>query len=185
MERHISSLQHQSRKEDVANSIIHGVGIGLSVAALVLLIVFGSINGTAWHVVSFSIFGATLIFLYFSSTLFHGLKDERLVKFFRTFDYSGIFLLIAGTYTPITLILMRNGWGWSLFGVVWGLALVGIVLRIIYPQKIELVLSVLYVVMGWIMLIAAKPMMETLPVGLIVWILIGGASYMLGLVFLS
>ena len=185
MESHIASLQHQSRSEDVANSIIHGIGVALSIAALVLLVVFGSINGTSWHVVSFSIFGATLIFLYLSSTLFHGLKNERLVKFFRLFDYSGIFLLIAGTYTPITLILMRNGWGWSLFGIVWGLALSGIILRFVFPKKIELLLSVLYVIMGWIILIAAKPMFEILPAGFIIWLLIGGASYMLGLVFLS
>lgn len=185
MESHIASLQHQSRQEDVANSIIHGIGVALSITALVLLVVFGSLNGTAWHVVSFSIFGATLIFLYLSSTLFHGFKNERLVKFFRLFDYSGIFLLIAGTYTPITLILMRNGWGWSLFGVVWGLAVLGIILRFVFPRKIELLLSVLYVIMGWIILIAAKPMFEILPAGFIVWLLIGGASYMLGLVFLS
>jgi len=185
IEQHISSLQHQSRNEDVANSIIHGIGIGLSIAALVLLVVFGSINGTAWHVVSFSVYGATLIFLYFSSTLFHGFKNERLVKFFRTFDYSGIFLLIAGTYTPITLILMHSGWGWSLFGVVWGLALSGIILRIIFPQGIELLLSVLYVIMGWIIVIAIKPMFEMLPMGLVFWLLIGGSSYTFGLIFLG
>lgn len=185
IENHISSLQHQSRKEDVVNSIIHGVGIGLSIAALVLLVVFGSINGTAWHVVSFSIYGATLIFLYFSSTLFHGFTNERVVKIFRTFDYSAIFLLIAGTYTPITLILMRSGWGWSLFGIVWGLALLGIILRIIYPRKIEFILSILYVIMGWIIVIAIKPMLEMLPSGLIAWLLIGGSCYTLGLFFLG
>jgi len=184
-EDHISSLQYQSRKEDITNSIIHSIGIGLSITALVLLVFFGSLNGTAWHVVGFSIYGTTLVFLYFSSTLYHGFKNARLVKLFRAFDYSGIFLLIAGTYTPIVFILMRNSWGWSLFGTVWGLALVGIILRIIFAKKIELVLSVLYVLMGWIIVIAAKPMLEFLPLGLIIWLLIGGICYTFGLVFLG
>ena len=185
VEEKIASLQHQSRKEEIVNSAIHGIGLGLSIAALVLLVVFGNIHGDAWHVVSFSIFGATLIFLYLSSTLFHAFSSKKLKNFFRIFDYCGIFLLIAGTYTPIMLIYLRGGWGWSLFGVVWFLALAGVLLRIFFPSKIELILSVLYVLMGWIILVATKPVLELIPAAVLLWLLIGGASYMIGLIFLS
>ncbi len=185
IERNIASLQHQSRKEDVVNSIIHGIGIGLSVAALVLLIVFGNIYGDIWHVVSFSVFGATLIFLYLSSTLFHGVKSLKAQEFFRKCDYIGIFLLIAGTYTPIMLVYLRGSWGWTLLGVVWFLALVGIGLRIFFSSKVELVLAILYVLMGWIIMVAVKPALVLIPSGVLIWLLVGGASYMIGLIFLS
>jgi len=185
IEKNIASLQLQSRKEDVVNGIIHGIGVGLSIAALVLLIIVGSIHGNAWHVTSFSIFGASLIFLYFSSTFFHFSKNKRLKNLFRILDYIGIFLLIAGTYTPITLVYLRGHWGWSLFGTVWFLALIGITLRIFFPNKIELLLSVLYVLMGWVILLASKPVLELVPNGMLIWLLIGGASYMLGMIFLS
>ena len=185
IEKKIASLQYQSRKEDVVNSVIHGIGIGLSIAALVLLIVFARASGDVWDVVSLSIFGATLIFLYLSSTLFHGVKHRKVQEFFRRCDYIGIFLLIAGTYTPIALIYLRGSWGWTLFGVVWLIALMGIALRIFFASKIELVLAILYILMGWTILVAIKPALELIPVGVLTWLLIGGASYMLGLVFLS
>lgn len=185
IEEKIALLQYQSRAEEIANSLVHGVGFGFSIAALVILVVFGKNNGTAWHIVSFSIFGATLIFLYFSSMLFHSFRNKKLKSFFRILDYCGIFLLIAGTYTPIALLSLQGAWGWTFFGIVWGLALIGIILRILFKNKIELVLSALYVLMGWSIIFAAKPMIAMLPFGLIIWLLIGGASYTLGLVFLS
>jgi len=185
IEKGIASLQYQSRGEDITNSVIHGVGIALSIMALVLLLVFGVKNGDVWDVVSFSIFGATLIFLYLSSTLFHGVRNLKAQEFFRKCDYIGIFLLIAGTYTPITLIYLRGPWGWSLFGAVWFIALVGIGLRVLFSNKIELVLAVLYVLMGWIIVVATKPALVLIPPGVLFWFLIGGASYMVGLIFLS
>ncbi len=185
IENEIASLQYQSKKEEVVNSLIHGVGVFLSITALVFLVVFANIYGTIWHVVSFSVFGATLIFLYLSSTLFHGFQNTKLKKFFRLFDYIGIFLLIAGTYTPITLVYLHGPWGWSLLGIVWFLALIGIVLRLLFSEKIELILAVLYVLMGWIILVALKPMLAMVPTGVIIWLVIGGAFYMLGLLFLS
>jgi len=185
VEKSIASLQHQSRKEDIANSVIHGVGIGLSIVALILLVIFGKRNGDVWDVVSFSIFGVTLILLYLSSTLFHGVRGKKAQEFFRKCDYIGIFLLIAGTYTPITLIYLRGPWGWSLFGVIWFLAILGSVLRVIFSNKIELVLAILYVVMGWVIVVATKPALVLIPSGVLTWLLIGGASYMVGLIFLS
>ena len=185
IEKNISSLQYQSRKEDVASSIIHGLGVVFSFVGLVLLIIFGRKNGDIWSVVSFSVFGVTLIFLYLSSFLFHGVKNLKFQEFFRRCDYIGIFLLIAGTYTPITLIYLRDSWGWILFGLVWFLALVGIILRIIFTNKIEFILAIMYVLMGWIIIIAIKPSLELIPAGVFNWLLIGGASYMVGLAFLS
>lgn len=154
-------------------------------AALVLLVIFGAIHGGAWHVVSFSIFGATLIFLYLSSTLFHFFKKRKRKNFFRLFDYSGIFLLIAGTYTPITLIHMRGPWGWTIFGVVWSIALIGIFLRLFDSRRVELLLGVLYVIMGWIIILVAKPFFEMVPGTIIMWLFIGGVSYTFGLFFLA
>ncbi|MCK5080723.1 MAG: hemolysin III family protein [Candidatus Moranbacteria bacterium] len=181
----MAELQYQSRREDIVNSVIHGAGIGLSIVALVLLVVFGSIHGDVWQVVSFSIFGATLIFLYLSSTLFHGVTNLKAQEFFRKCDYIGIFLLIAGTYTPIMLIYLRGPWGWSLFGVIWFLALLGIGLRIFFSSKIELALAILYVLMGWIIMVATRPALDLIPSGVLIWLLIGGMSYMIGLVFLA
>lgn len=185
IEDRIASLQYQSKKEEIANSFIHGIGVVLSIMALVILIISANRYGTVWHVVSFSIFGATLIFLYISSTLFHSFQNIKIKKFFRYFDYIGIFFLIAGTYTPITLIYLRGAWGWSLFGVVWFLAVVGSALRIVFSEKIELILAILYILMGWIILIAIKPMLIMVPPSVIMWLVIGGAFYMLGLLFLS
>lgn len=185
IEKSIASLQHQSRKEDIVNSVIHGVGIGLSIAALILLVIFGKRNGDVWDVVSFSIFGTTLILLYLSSTLFHGVRGKKAQEFFRKCDYIGIFLLIAGTYTPITLIYLRGSWGWSLFGVIWFLAILGSILRILFSNKIELVLAILYVVMGWVIVVVTKPALVLIPSGVLTWLLMGGASYMVGLIFLS
>lgn len=185
IEKGIAELQYQSRREDIVNSIIHGVGVGLSITALVLLVVFGSLYGDIWQVVSFSIFGVTLIFLYLSSTLFHGIKKLKVREFFRKCDYIGIFLLIAGTYTPIMLIYLRGPWGWTLFGIVWFLALAGIGLRIFFSSKIELVLAILYIAMGWIIVVAVKPALDLIPWGVFIWLLIGGVSYMVGLIFLA
>jgi len=185
IEKGIASLQFQSRKEEVVNGLIHGIGTILSIAALILLIVFASKYGNAKHIVSFSIFGLTLIFLYFSSTIFHFSKKPKIKKVFRIFDYSGIFLLIAGTYTPITLVYLDGAWGWSLFGVVWFLALIGIILRVAFPSKVELIIGAIYILMGWVIVFAAKPALETIPFSVLVWLCIGGASYMSGLIFLS
>jgi len=185
LEKRIASLQYQSRREDVVNSLIHAIGIGLSIIALVLLVIFARANGDVWDTVSLSVFGVTLIFLYLSSTLFHGVKNKKAQEFFRRCDYIGIFLLIAGTYTPIALIYLRGPWGWTLFGLVWLIALVGITLRIVFASKIELALAILYVLMGWTILFAIKPALELIPSGVLIWLLIGGACYMIGLVFLS
>lgn len=115
---------------EVANAVTHGLGTGLAIAALVILVVCASIYGNVWHIVSFSIYGATLVILYLCSTLYHSFRHKKVKHFFRILDHAAVFLLIAGTYTPFTLVTLRGPLGWSLFGVIWGLALAGVVFKV-------------------------------------------------------
>ena len=186
MTKHPSiSKTKQTFGEEIANSITHGVGAALATAALVILVIFASLKGDAWRIVSFSIYGATLVILYMSSTLFHSITNEKIKRYFRMMDLSAIFLLIAGTYTPITLLPLRNtNWGWVLFGLIWGMAVFGIILNTIFYGKYEKLSIVFYIMMGWIVVIAIKPLIANLSIGLLIWILIGGLSYTIGIIFL-
>jgi len=186
MTKHPSiSKTKQTFGEEIANSITHGVGAALATAALVILVIFASLKGDAWRIVSFSIYGATLVILYVSSTLYHSFSNEKVKRYFRMMDLSAIFLLIAGTYTPITLLPLRNtNWGWVLFGLIWGMAVFGIILNTIFYGKYEKLSIVFYIMMGWIVVIAIKPLIANLSIGLLIWILIGGLSYTIGIIFL-
>ncbi len=175
--------REQSLGEEIANSITHGIGALLSIAALVLLVVFASKYGDPWRIVSFSIYGSTLIILYLSSTLYHSLTNVRAKRFFKILDHSSIYLLIAGTYTPITLVSMRSPWGWTIFGLIWSMAIGGIIAKIFLIDRYKVVSALLYVAMGWLVVIAYKPMLQMVPQGLIVWLLIGGICYTFGLIF--
>ena len=177
------SLKTQTLGEEIANSITHGIGAGLSIAALAILVVLASRRGDAWRIVSFSIYGATLILLYFSSTLYHSFVNPKIKNVFRTIDHSAIYLLIAGSYTPITLTFMRGAWGWTLFGIVWGIALGGIIVTILLLDKLKALLVLSYVAMGLLIVIAFKPMIQMVPRGMIIWLFIGGACYLLGIIF--
>ena len=169
--------------EEIAHSITHGVGVLLSIAALVILVTLSALRGNAWHVVSSVVFGATLIFLYTASTLYHSITHPRAKKILRVLDHSAIFLLIAGTYTPFTLVTLRGGWGWTLFVVVWGLALVGIVYKITASNRFRLLSVLLYLGMGWLVLVAIEPMVATMPVPGLILLLAGGLCYTLGVIF--
>ncbi|HPF09610.1 MAG TPA: hemolysin III family protein, partial [Candidatus Cloacimonadota bacterium] len=173
----------QSLPEEIANAITHGVGVGLAIAALVVLVVHAARISDTWKIVSFSIYGATMIILFLSSTLYHSFPQPYLKRFFRILDHSSIFLLIAGTYTPVTIGSMRGGWGWSLFGVIWGLTLIGIVLKIFAMSKLKWLSIVVYLTMGWIILIAIKPLIAVVSRDFLIWILAGGLAYSLGIVF--
>lgn len=173
----------QTRSEEIANSITHGIGTGLSIAALVILVVLASRRGDVWRIVSFSIYGATLILLYLSSTFYHSFVNPKIKKFFRILDHSAIYLLVAGSYTPVTLTLMRGAWGWTLFGLAWGMAIGGIIITALLLNKFKALLVLSYVVMGLLVVIAIKPMMQMVPRGMIAWLFIGGACYILGIVF--
>jgi hemolysin III len=177
------SLKSQTIGEEIANSITHGIGAGLSIAALVILTVLASRRGDAWRIVSFSIYGATLVLLYLSSTLYHSFLSLKIKNIFRILDHSAIYLLIAGTYTPVTLTLMRGAWGWTLFGLAWAMAIGGIIVTALLLDKLKALLVLSYVVMGLLVVIAIKPMIQMLPRGMIIWLFIGGACYILGIVF--
>jgi len=170
---------------EIFNSITHGIGVLLSIAALVLLVVFAAIrDGDAWQIVSFSIYGASLIILYMASTLFHAIQKRKVKNFFNLFDHSSIFILIAGTYTPFCLVPLRGPWGWTIFGIIWGLAIAGVLFKIFfYSDKLRVVGTILYIAMGWIILIALKPLIQNVPAGALYWLLAGGLSYSLGVIF--
>jgi hemolysin III len=172
-----------SRKEEVANAITHGIGVVLSIAALVLLVVYATIYGNAWHIVSFSIFGTTMLLLYTSSTLVHAFPEGKVKDLFEIFDHSSIYLFIAGTYTPIMLSVIRGPLGWSLFGIIWGIAVLGVVFKVFFVKKFLFTSTLIYILMGWVIVFAWKPMTESFPHNAIVLLMVGGILYTVGTVF--
>ena len=174
-----------TKGEEIANAITHGIGTALAIAALVLLIVFSVMKGTVWHVVSYSIFGATLIILYLESTLYHSLTNIKVKRLFRKFDHMSIFLLIAGSYTPFCLTLLRGTLGWIIFGVVWGSTIVGIVLKAFLTGKKDTLSTVLYVAMGWLMMMAIKKLYLSMTFSGFLFLVIGGVLYTVGALFYS
>lgn len=169
--------------EEIFNSVSHGAGSLLSIAGTVILIVFSAIYADAWAVVSSCIYGASLIVLYTMSTLYHAITNEKAKKFFRIMDHNTIFFLIAGTYTPLTLFCL-NGWlGWTLFGIVWGAAIIGIVLNSIDLERFRKPSVVCYILMGWVIILAIRPLMESIPQTSLIFLLIGGVFYTVGVIF--
>lgn len=169
-------------KEEIFNMVTHIVGAALALAGLVILVVSASLHGDVWKIVSFSIYGATLLLLYSSSALYHG-TSGRVKKFLRVVDHQAIYLLIAGTYTPFTLVTLRGAWGWTLFGIVWGLAVLGIILDAVHGKGSRIPQLVIYVVMGWLIVSAMGPLLRVLPAAGIAWLIIGGLMYTGGIVF--
>ncbi|HOV87872.1 MAG TPA: hemolysin III family protein [Syntrophobacteraceae bacterium] len=176
-------LRTYSPGEEIANSITHGVGVVFSIAGLAVLTAFASVFGTAWHVVGCSIYGTTQILLYTASTLYHSVPQPRAKAVLRVLDHGAIFLLIAGTYTPFTLVNLRGPWGWSLFGLVWGLAVLGIALQGVLIRRRAVFAVVPYVAMGWLVVVAAKPLLESVALGGLILLLAGGLAYTLGSLF--
>lgn len=164
------------------NSISHMAGAGLAVAGAVPLIVLGAQAGDAWKIVSFSVYGAVLLCLYLASTLYHSLRG-RAKRIWCKFDHCAIYLLIAGSYTPFALVSLRGPWGWSLFGVVWGLALLGIVQEIWLARGMRVLSLVLYVLMGWLAVIAVVPLLDALGRDGFLWLAGGGLLYTIGIIF--
>ncbi|GAK38543.1 hemolysin-like protein [Paenibacillus sp. TCA20] len=172
-----------TRREEVANAITHGIGALLSVAALVLLIVAASVNGTAWHVVSFTVYGVSMLLLYISSTFVHALKDGRAKDLFEIFDHSSIYLFIAGTYTPFLLVAIRGTLGWTLFGIIWGIALFGVAFKAFFTKRFLFMSTLFYIAMGWLIVIAWAPLTAAIPSGGIALLVAGGLCYTLGTIF--
>lgn len=171
------------RREEVANAITHGIGALLSVAALVLLIVFSSTQGSVWHVVSFTIYGVSMLLLYLSSTLVHSFKEGKVKDLFEFFDHSSIYIFIAGTYTPFMLVAIRGPLGWSLFGTVWGIALLGVVFKAFFVKRFLFMSTIFYLIMGWLIVIAWGPLTAAVPSTGIMLLAAGGILYTLGTVF--
>lgn len=169
--------------EEIFNSVSHGAGSLLSIAGTIILIIFSAIYANTWAVVSSCIYGASLIILYTMSTLYHAITNEKAKKFFRIMDHNTIFFLIAGTYTPLTLFCL-NGWlGWTLFGIVWGAAIIGIVLNSIDLERFRKPSVVCYILMGWVIILAIKPLMESIPQISLIFLLTGGVFYTVGVIF--
>jgi hemolysin III len=170
-------------KEEIFNSITHGIGTILSIGALVILVILAVMKGDAWHVVSYTIYGSTLILLYLSSTLYHSFTNEKIKNLFARFDHAAIFLLIAGTYTPFLLTVLRGTLGWTLFGIIWGVAIAGVVIRSIYLTRFRKLMVALYLAMGWMFVVAVGPMIKNLPQTSIIFLFLGGIFYSIGVVF--
>ncbi len=179
----MSDVTRYTPREEIANAVTHGLGLALSVAGLVLMVVRAARHSDAWAVTSSAIFGATLVLLYTTSTLYHSFSGEELKRLLRKFDHAAIFLLIAGTYTPFLLVSLRGPWGWSLFGVVWGLAAVGVALKFWFTGRFRVLSTLIYIGMGWLVLAAFRPLLAALPRGGLVLLLAGGLCYTGGAAF--
>ena len=177
------SLPSYSVAEEVANAITHGMGVVYSIAGLAVLTAFASIFGTVWHIVSCSIFGATQIILYGTSTLYHSIPVPGAKAVFRRLDHSAIFLLIAGTYTPFLLVTLRGPWGWSLLCVVWGFAVAGIALQAKIIHLNPRVAVIPYIAMGWVIIVAIKPLVMSIAPGGLALVVAGGLAYTVGIPF--
>jgi len=171
--------------EELANRLTHGVGLALSLAGLIALIVVAALHGGALSIVSCSVYGATLVCLYAASTAYHSVCAPQPKRVLKIIDHSCIYLLIAGTYTPFTLVVLRGGWGWTLFALVWGLALGGIVFKLWFVDRFPIASTIVYLLMGWLVLIALKPLITTLPTPALLWLLAGGLAYSAGVVFFA
>lgn len=178
---------HPSRSytagEELANSITHGVGVLVGIAVLVLLVVFAVLRKGAWEVVSCAVFGATFILLYLGSTLYHAIQHPRAKSILKAIDHSAIYLLIAGTYTPFALAPLRGALGWSIFGAIWGCALVGIVFKAFFTGRFKIVSLASYLFMGWFCLVAIKPLYSNLNSYGFMFLVVGGVCYSVGAVF--
>lgn len=169
--------------EEIFSSVTHGIGSLLAFGGTAVLIVLSAVYSDAWSVVSSAVFGASLIILYSMSTLYHSITNEKAKKFFRIMDHNTIFFLIAGTYTPFTISILRGAIGWILFGIVWGAAILGIVLNSIDLEKFRKPSVVCYIAMGWVIIFAVKPLTEVMS-PLCLWLLVGGGVfYTVGVIF--
>ncbi len=171
--------------EELANGITHGIGLALSVVGLIALVVLSILRGSAWHIAGCTTFGVTLVLLYAASTLYHSFHTPGLKRILKILDHAAIYLLIAGTYTPFTLVNLRGFWGWTLFALVWGLSVFGIAWKFFHVDRFQLVSTLTYIAMGWLALIAIKPLLAAVPLSGIMWLVAGGLFYTIGASFLA
>ncbi|MBR7797495.1 MAG: PAQR family membrane homeostasis protein TrhA [Bacillota bacterium] len=172
-----------SKGEEIANAITHGIGALGSIAGLIVLIVYSSLYGTAWHVVSFTIFGTTMVILYLSSTLVHAFPPGKAKDLFEIFDHSSIYLFIAGTYTPFTFLVIQGALGWTMFGIIWGLAIAGTVFKAYFVKKYLITSTILYIAMGWMVTLGWDQIVNNLHPNGVTLLVIGGLCYTFGAIF--
>src|SRR6266849_6073300 len=184
-ETHVIREHVPSFGEEIANSLSHGVGLTLAIAGTPILIIAAVRYGSAWNTVGVSVFAASMISLYLASTLYHALTHDKAKRFFRVLDHGAIFILIAGTYTPFTLGVMRGPLGWTLLGLIWAMAVAGLTMKAVAGPRYRWLSMVLYLSMGWLVVIAAKPVLLRVPLPGILWLLAGGVAYTAGVGFYS
>jgi hemolysin III len=175
-----AEVKYYPPAEERINIASHAIGLVLSVIALILLVARAAIYGNAWHIISFSIFGLSLVMLYTASTVYHSSKDPKLRTRLRIVDHASIYILIAGTYTPFTLVTLNGETGWWIFGITWGLALTGIILKLFFTGRFEIVSTLMYVFMGWVIVFAIEPLVNNFSAEGIAWLVAGGVAYTLG-----
>ena len=185
MKATMNHMKNEALVEELANRITHGVGLVLSVVGLAVLVVLSVMRGDAWRIAGCTTFGVTLVLLYAASTLYHTFHTPRLKRILKILDHTAIYLLIAGTYTPFTLVNLRGFWGWTLFSLVWALSVFGILWKLFHVEKLQIVSTLVYVAMGWLVLIAIKPVMSAVPLSGIAWLLAGGLFYTVGVLFFA
>ncbi|HLR40334.1 MAG TPA: hemolysin III family protein [Virgibacillus sp.] len=172
-----------TKKEEIAHAITHGIGALLSIAALVLLIVFSSLNGDTLQIISGIVFGTTMLFMYLSSTIVHSLPEGKWKDIFQIFDHSSIYLFIAGSYTPFLLVPLRGDIGWTLFGIIWGIAIAGVIFKIFFVKKFLILSTLFYILMGWLIIFVWKPLTNLMHESGITLLVIGGFFYTVGAIF--
>lgn len=178
-------LSAQTLREEIVNSVTHGIGLLLALSVMPVLIVAAVRRGDAANVVGASVFGATLVLLYLASTIYHALPPNKAKRIFQLCDHVAIFLLIAGTYTPFTLGVLRGAWGWTLLALIWGMAIFGVVLKAVSGTKFRRLSMCLYLAMGWLVLIALRPVLASVPAWGLLWIAAGGVAYTSGIAFFA
>lgn len=170
-------------REEIANVVTHGAGLLMAIAAVPVLVVLGALRGDALHVASFAVYGATLILVYLSSTLYHAFKEPKMRRVFRILDHAAIYLMIAGTYTPFMLISLNEPWGWTILALVWTLAAVGCAAKILEIEGFKKYSTAFYLAMGWLVVIALEPVLAAVPLAGLVWLAVGGVLYTGGVIF--
>lgn len=185
MKNTFKNVTYYDSKEEKLNVITHAIGLILSIVALVLLVIYSSLYGSSLHIISFSIYGASLILLYSASTFYHYVQNPKLRYKLNILDHASIYVLIAGTYTPFTLVVL-NGWvGWTIFGISWGLAILGVIFKLFFIGKYEKISTITYVLMGWLIIFAIKPLIHNLPLEGLLLLLFGGIFYTIGAILYS
>jgi hemolysin III len=179
------SIRNQTLAEEIANSVSHGIGLGLAIAATPILLITALRAGSAWNLVGVSVFATSMVLLYLASTLYHAIPHDGAKRVFRVVDHGAIFLLIAGTYTPFTLGIMRGPWGWTMFGLVWALAVFGLTAKAVFGAHHRWLTVPLYLVMGWLAVIAAPQILARVPLSGLIWLLAGGVAYTAGTAFFA